>query len=233
MNAANAAEPYSRHTAAIDIGIVVAASAIAFATELAAASRLPWGEEARGVVSVIAGAAVALWLTRRRHRPLSDLGFRRPARWRTVPLWVLGIIVVYLVVQNLVPALLQNFFELSAPDMSRYESLRGNLVAAIALALILPLTASIPEEIIYRGFLIERLACLAGDGRKSWIVAVLVQALLFGLVHFQWGPGGILMTLIMGLVWGFAYLLCGRNLWVVIIAHSSLHLAFVAQLYAA
>jgi membrane protease YdiL (CAAX protease family) len=52
-------------------------------------------------------------------------------------------------------------------------------------------------------------------------------------VHFQWGLGGIVVTAIMGAVWGFAYLLCGRNLWIVIIAHSMAHLALVAQLYIA
>jgi hypothetical protein len=36
----------------------------------------------------------------------------------------------------------------------------------------------------------------------------------------------------MGAVWGTAFLLCGRNLWIMIIAHSTAHVALVAQLYA-
>ena len=63
--------------------------------------------------------------------------------------------------------------------------------------------------------------------------AVLSQALIFGLIHFQWGLGGIVMTAIMGLIWGAAFLLCGRNLWVVIMAHSAAHIALVLQLYSA
>ena len=58
-----------------------------------------------------------------------------------------------------------------------------------------------------------------------------MQAFIFGLVHFQWGVGGIVVTTIMGLVWGVAFLLCGRNLWIVIIAHSTAHLLLVMQLY--
>lgn len=232
MNTANKNTAYSKRTAAIDVCIVVLVSTIAFIGELSMADILPWGEEARGVISVVAGAAIALWLTRLRHRPLSDLGFRHPTRWWTVPFWVIGIVVTFVVVQNLVPVLLQHFIDLPDPDMSRYANVKGNLTAALTLAIVLPLTASIPEEVIYRGFLIERISRLTGDDRKGWIAAAFVQALLFGLVHFQWGLGGIVMTVIMGLVWGLAYLLCGRNLWVVIIAHSTLHLAFVAQLYA-
>ncbi len=97
----------------------------------------------------------------------------------------------------------------------------GNLGAAISMALILPLTASIPEEIIYRGFLIGRLSDIFGRNFGGAFMAVLVQALVFGAIHFQWGIGGMVVTVIMGVVWGTAYLLCDRNLWVVILAHSA------------
>jgi membrane protease YdiL (CAAX protease family) len=62
-------------------------------------------------------------------------------------------------------------------------------------------------------------------------MTVLVQALAFGAVHFMWGIGGVIVTVMMGIVWGTAYLLCGRNLWVVILAHSAGHILFVIQLY--
>ena len=109
--------------------------------------------------------------------------------------------------------------------------MNGDLGAAIALALILPLTASIPEEVIYRGFLIDRLSGLFGRHRAGAVLTVLVQALIFGSVHFMWGIGGMIVTFMMGLVWGTAYLWCDRNLWVVILAHSTGHVLFVIQLY--
>ncbi len=217
----------------IDIAIVVLVSAAAFIAELSLADRLPWGEEARGVIAVLLGAITALWLTLRRGGSLADLGFRRPKRWWTVPFWVLGIMVVFIVAQGAVPQLLAPIFDLPAPDMSRYEFIRGNATAAIAMALILPLSAAIPEEIVYRGFLIERFTSLYGSGRRGDVLAALSQALIFGAVHFQWGLGGVFVTTIMGLVWGVAFLLCGRNLWIVIMAHSAAHILLVLQLYSA
>ena len=115
--------------------------------------------------------------------------------------------------------------------MSRYDEITGNLGAAIAMALVLPVTASIPEEIIYRGFLMGRLSDIFGRNTSGSFITVLVQALAFGSVHFMWGIGGVIVTVIMGIVWGTAYLLCGRNLWVVIIAHSTGHVLFAIQLY--
>jgi hypothetical protein len=47
----------------------------------------------------------------------------------------------------------------------------------------------------------------------------------------DWPFGGIIVTTIMGAVRGAAFLLCGRNLWIMIIAHSTAHVALVAQLY--
>lgn len=217
--------------AAVDILIVIAASAIAFVLELSIAPLLPWGEEARGVGAVLVGAVVAIAVTFYRGRSLRDLGMKQPVRWWTVPFWAFGILVVFIVAQAVVPVMVASVFDLPAPDLSRYDYVRGDLQAAIALGLILPITAAIPEEIVYRGFLIERFDSLFDDRKWSATYAVLAQALVFGLVHFQWGVGGIFLTMIMGAVWGFGFLLCGRNLWIVIIAHSTAHVALVAQLY--
>ncbi len=213
------------------IAIVVAVSGLAFAGEVAVADHLPWGEEARGVVAVLLGSIAALWLTLRRGGSLADLGLVRPRRWWTVPAWVLGILVTFIAAQVLVPQLLAPFFDLPKPDMSRYDFIRGDALAAISMALLLPLTAAIPEEIVYRGFLINQFSRLYGYGHRGAVLAVLSQALIFGAVHFQWGFGGVVMASIMGFVWGFAYLLCGRNLWIVILAHSAAHIALVSQLY--
>ena len=64
--------------------LVVVVSAVAFALELALADRLPWGEEARGVIAVLAGAVTALWVTFRQGSSLKELGFIRPRRWWTI-----------------------------------------------------------------------------------------------------------------------------------------------------
>ena len=122
----------------IDIGIVVVASVAAFAAESAAAEYLPWGDEARGVSAVLLGTALAIWLTYRRGGSLASLGFTRPKSWLMAPLWAIGILVVFIAAQVLVPALLSTIVDLEPPDMSRYDSIRGNLPAALGMAIALP-----------------------------------------------------------------------------------------------
>jgi membrane protease YdiL (CAAX protease family) len=219
----------------IDIMIVFVVSGLLFFLEDLANARewISVGPEARGVSAVIGGALAAVGIVWYRGGTLAGLGFRRPERWAIVPLQVLGILVAFVAVQTLAPLLVSIFISMPEPDLSRYDSIAGNVGAAIAMALILPLTASIPEEIIYRGFLIGRLSDIFGRNTSGAAMTILIQALIFGSVHFQWGIGGMVVTLIMGIVWGTAYLWCGRNLWVVILAHSTGHILFVIQLYLA
>lgn len=79
----------------------------------------------------------------------------------------------------------------------------------------LSLTASICEEVIYRGYLMWYV--------MAWLppaVAVLVSAVVFGVAHIYLGWGiGVLRATIMGLVFGAAYLLTG-TLWVPIVLHA-------------
>ena len=63
--------------------------------------------------------------------------------------------------------------------------------------------------------------------------AIAYQSPNFRAGVFSWGLGGMIVTVMMGIVWGTAYLLCGRNLWIVILAHSAGHILLVIQLYLA
>ncbi len=197
----------------VDLLVVFLASGVAFFVEQWANARglVSVPEAATGVSAVIAGFVTAVVVILIRKQSLSEIGFRRPARWAHRSAC--------------------QFIELPAPDLSRYDSIYQNLPAALTMALLLPLTASIPEELIYRGFLMDRLTRIFGSNAAGNFLTVLVQALIFGAIHFQWGWGGVLVTTIMGAIWGTAFLLCGRNLWIVILAHSAGHMLMVAQLY--
>jgi membrane protease YdiL (CAAX protease family) len=225
----------SKTALSIDILIVTVVSGLAFLLEDFAIAQgwIPFAAEARGALAVLGGASAAVGMVFLRGGTLADLGLKRPKRWATVPLQVAAILVVFVTAQSIAPALISTFISMPEPDLSRYDSISGNLGAAIAMALALPFTASIPEEVIYRGFLIGRLSEIFGRNVGGSSMAVLVQALVFGAIHFQWGIGGMLLAFIMGVVWGVAYLLCDRNLWVVILAHSGGHILLVVHLYLA
>jgi uncharacterized protein len=64
--------------------------------------------------------------------------------------------------------------------------------------LALAITAGLCEEFLYRGF---AMAVLLHVGLPAWAV-VLLSSVLFGLAHSYQGRGGIVMTLLVGLILG-------------------------------
>jgi membrane protease YdiL (CAAX protease family) len=93
--------------------------------------------------------------------------------------------------------------------------------------------SSFGEEVIYRAFIINRVAEMGAGARRAWWAAVAVSAVVFGLVHFDWGPMGIVQTAFMGLALGIAYLRVRRRLWVLILAHAYMDTILLVQMYLA
>jgi len=64
--------------------------------------------------------------------------------------------------------------------------------------LALAITAGLCEEFLYRGF---AMAVLVHVGLQAWAV-VLLSSMLFGLAHSYQGRGGIVMTMLIGIILG-------------------------------
>src|SRR5262245_10416737 len=105
------------------------------------------------------------------------------------------------------------------PDLSEFHELMGNAkLAVIGLGIVWTL-AAFGEELVYRGYLMNRVADVGGRTRPAWIVSYLVISVAFGLGHLYQGPSGVIDATISGLILGGVYLACGRNLWPAILAH--------------
>lgn len=91
-----------------------------------------------------------------------------------------------------------------APDLMRklarliFPTTMVELLPYFALAI----TAGVCEEFLYRGF---AMAALTGAGLAKWAV-VIVSSILFGVAHAYQGRGGILSTLVMGILFAVARL---------------------------
>ena len=101
-----------------------------------------------------------------------------------------------------------------------FKTIEGNLPLFVFLLPITWLFAGFGEEVFYRGYLMTRFAQFMGETRTAWIVALFVQAALFGAAHWYQGLTGIIGTAVIGLFMGAATLIWGRNLWPAIIAHA-------------
>jgi uncharacterized protein len=79
--------------------------------------------------------------------------------------------------------------------------------------------AAFGEEMVYRGYLLNRLADLGHRTRSAWIVALVVSSAVFAFAHTYQEVTGVVEAGIDGLWLGLLYLACDRKLSVPIIAH--------------
>jgi membrane protease YdiL (CAAX protease family) len=152
------------------------------------------------------------------------IGLAKPESWRKTVLIAIGVVFVMIIANLVVQGLLQILAGSSiAPlDQSSYDSLVGSLPLFLLYILATWTLVAFGEEMLFRAFLTTRLSDLFKGIKGSWILALLVSSLIFGLAHISWGIAGVIQTAIMGLILGLAYFRTKQNLWVTIIAHGLL-----------
>jgi membrane protease YdiL (CAAX protease family) len=153
-------------------------------------------------------AVLFAWLLLRLRRETgADVGLKRPGSWSRAFLitFVIAIIVFS-------AAYISEKIGLRR-DLSQFRAVQGNLELTLYEVAYAFTGAGFYEEFMFRGFLLHGLAMFLGASRGAWVVACILQGLLFGLAHAYQNPLGIAFTGAVGMVLGFLFLACGRNLW--------------------
>lgn len=223
----------SRQAAGIDIIIFLAAAvALWFIEEaLRAAGRFPLPGLLDGAPSLVGLFFVAVVLMKWRGQSWADFGLRRARRWWSIPAWGLVVVLVHVASQLTVVPLLGKLLNVPPPDLTRYDPIRGNLKLFLLVTPGAMLTGGFIEEFLYRGMMVDRIARVLGSGRRSALYAALLCGIPFGIVHFQWGVGGMFVTAVMGSVLGLMYLATRRNLWPLVFGHALLDFLLMLQVY--
>ena len=118
-------------------------------------------------------------------------------------------------------------------DMSGYDYLKNNFGMFLLTLVGVYIVSSFGEEVIYRAFLINRISKLGHETKKAIIIAVIISAIIFGLVHYEWGPMGIVQTAFMGLVMGIFYIKLKKRLWILVLAHAYMDTVLMVGVYLA
>ena len=199
----------------IDLVVLVAATFLLDAA-LSAFVQVPINLEKGFVFDAIGkmllvGVGCALVLLRGER--LADIGLKRPASWTRTLLIGIGLAAIVFI------AMYVSEKAGFRRDLSKFKDVQGNPELAVLGVLYALIGAAFYEEFTFRGFLMQGLAMLFGGSRAAWIVACVLQGVLFGLAHAYQNPLGIAITGTLGVLMGLLVLASGRNLWLVIIGH--------------
>jgi membrane protease YdiL (CAAX protease family) len=213
----------ARRWAALLTGLTVALVLPALLTSLAPktptmamspALAIALNEAAVWSITLTVIAIVLFW----ERRPLSSIGLGRPS-WTAAGIGIA-------VTAGLGLLALAAAYALQNAGMDMQEG-QENMVLGIPvwLQLLVAASAGFTEEILFRGYAIERLTELTGN---RWIGAIL-PIIVFGAVHAPfWGIAHAIVAGLSGL-WLTLLYLWRRNLWTNITAHALLDgLVFVA-----
>ena len=183
-----------------------------------------------GSIAVVT-TVLAIWVMRhRRGNSWADLGLKRPKHWIRLILMVIVAIVTTAILASVALPLLTRLT--GSLEGSGVASTFQSPLSFIAYVLIIAWgAAGFCEELIFRGFLLNQFARLFGESKAGWGLAILFQAALFGLCHYPQGLTGIIITGLIGLLFGVLYLLAGRNLWCLILAHGIVDTLSLTQDY--
>jgi membrane protease YdiL (CAAX protease family) len=182
----------------------------------------------RTIIPLLLLGWLSLWL---RHKSWKEMGLRRPASWPRVVFMGSGIALAgaYLSEKAVSPLLLRLTGE-TQYQMAELAPLRGNLFYFLFLLAGIWLLAAIGEELVYRGFVLNRLVDLLGRGKVGWGIGLVVSSLMFSLGHGVFNPAVIIGGILLGLIEGGLYLASRRNLWLPIVFHGTWDTIFLTLL---
>jgi len=171
---------------------------------------------------------LSLWLRRVGWR---RIGLSRPASWpATVGAAILaGLVYNALDIEVILPLLRR--LTGTPLDLTEIGSLKGNTGMLLLLTAVSWISGAFPEELLYRGYILNRLTDLFGRTAAGSAVSVALVSVAFGLAHHAQGVTGVFDNVLAGLFFAGLYLASGRNLWLPILAHGIVDTSSVILLY--
>ena len=180
---------------------------------------------------------VATWRMRVRKVTWKELGLRKPkslGKTLGVSIIILAAVMVSMIVFEIIK---DNLPFSIAPDTSsenapsKFGDLKGNWLLFVSI-MPMVLIESFLEELLDRGFLMNWFERLFSKTSFATIIAVVLQAAIFGFRHSYDFSARSITAGIIGLIMGIAYVKFGRNLWPLIIAHCLLNsISMVGRVY--
>jgi membrane protease YdiL (CAAX protease family) len=168
------------------------------------------------ILSLLIFAWLSLWL---RGKGWSDFGLKKPDSWKKTILYALLVGVVFQAFSLYVFEPFLGKLTGDIPDVRVFKTLAGNIPQLIFFLLLSWTFAAFVEEMLYRGYLMHRIADLFNRNNFGWIAGIIFSNIIFGFGHLYQGTSGMISTGFSGLVFAGLYFATNRNLWAAILAH--------------
>jgi len=178
-----------------------------------------------GGLGIWSGILIATFFMKQRKESWAGLGLIFPKGKRewliNIGLALLTVVIVFLFMGLVLDPILSHFgLEKPSGVADRFQFFLGKPFLFITyLITVVWVGAALGEELLMRGFLLNRLSDFIGKSKPAWIVSLMIHSIIFGMLHIYQGLAGIITTTFIAVVFGTIYLIAKKRLFPVIAAH--------------
>ena len=180
------------------------------------------------ILGIVFPLILATLFLRREGNSWPDIGFPKRLSWWRFIGYTLAALALTMLATGLVVRPLLNALNAPATDITWLtEALEGNTLNYVVFMIFIVWgSAAFGEELIVRGFILDRFSKLFGTS-----IAVAAQAAIFALAHSYQGITGVVTIFVLAVIFGGVYIRSGRNLLPVIVAHGILDSMGITAIY--
>jgi len=178
-----------------------------------------------GGIGIWSGILIATFFMKQRKVKWSDLGLTFPNGKRewliNIGLAFLTVVIVFLLMGLVLDPILSHFgLEKPTNAADRFQFFLGKPFVFIAyLITVVWVGAALGEELLMRGYLLNRLSDFIGSSKPAWIISLIIHSIIFGMLHIYQGLAGVITTTFIAIIFGAIYLIAKKRLFPVILAH--------------
>jgi membrane protease YdiL (CAAX protease family) len=156
-------------------------------------------------------------------------GMTGPNWPRTIYIAFLSAVGIFILNDFFIQPLIEIYF--GKIDLGEVSHIEGNLLNYVLFILLGWILGGFCEEIIYRGYVLRRLAVIFGNTNKAWLLSTIIASIVFGMAHNYQGPSGIIATGIIALLFGIIFIFNKNNLMVLVLTHGIYNTIAITLLY--
>lgn len=156
-------------------------------------------------------------------------GLTRPNWLKTIIKAFIFSILLFILTDFLMQPLVELYF--GKIDLSEVSFIEGNLIYFVLFILLGWIFGGFCEEIIYRGYVVKRLAVIFGDTNKTWLLSAIIASIAFGFAHNYQGPSGIINAAIVGFIFALIFIYNRTNLMLTVLIHGIYNMMAITLIY--
>jgi membrane protease YdiL (CAAX protease family) len=174
------------------------------------------------LLGVLLGVCFSWLGLRLQQRNWTNVGLKRPVSYGRIAVTVIISTLVIIVLSYFLRQIITSLTN-QKPNLEAFKAVEGNPKALLVGLLVVWVFGAFGEELFFRGFLINSFYKLLPDkylnDSMKCKFSLLITSVITGIGHAYQGLTGMILTGIIGFLFGLIYLYSNRNLWPNILTH--------------